>query len=47
MTDNGKKVLQSGIWYTISSIAIRAVAIITSPIYTAMLTTADLSLIHI
>ncbi|MBP5384095.1 MAG: oligosaccharide flippase family protein [Lachnospiraceae bacterium] len=41
MTDNGKKVLQSGIWYTISSIAIRAVAIITSPIYTAMLTTAD------
>ena len=35
------KVLKSGIWYTVSSIAIRAVAIITSPIYTAMLTTDD------
>ena len=35
------KVLKSGIWYTISSVAIRAVAIITSPIYTAMLTTDD------
>lgn len=34
-------VLKSGIWYTVSSIAIRAVAIITSPIYTAMLTTGD------
>ncbi|MCR4806124.1 MAG: oligosaccharide flippase family protein [Lachnospiraceae bacterium] len=38
MSDNNK-VLKSGIWYTVSSIAIRAVAIITSPIYTAMLTT--------
>ena len=35
----GNKVLKSGIWYTVSSIAIRAVAIITSPIYTSMLTT--------
>ena len=35
------KVLKSGIWYTVSSVAIRAVAIITSPIYTAMLTTDD------
>ncbi len=33
------KVLKSGIWYTVSSVAIRAVAIITSPIYTSMLTT--------
>lgn len=39
--ENGSKVLKSGIWYTVSSIAIRAVAIITSPIYTAMLTTDD------
>ena len=39
MSDNGNKVLKSGIWYTVSSIAIRAVAIITSPIYTSMLTT--------
>lgn len=40
MEDNNK-VLKSGIWYTISSIAIRAVAIITSPIYTSMLSTGD------
>jgi len=43
MSDNGK-VVKSGIWYTISSIAIRAVAIITSPIYTSMLTTGDYGL---
>ncbi|MCR5268125.1 MAG: oligosaccharide flippase family protein [Lachnospiraceae bacterium] len=41
MHNEAKPVLKSGIWYTISSVAIRAVAIITSPIYTAMLTTAD------
>lgn len=41
MHNEGKPVLKSGIWYTISSVAIRAVAIITSPIYTAMLTTSD------
>lgn len=35
------KVVKSGIWYTVSSIAIRAVAIITSPIYTSMLSTSD------
>ncbi len=40
MSDNNK-VLKSGIWYTVSSIAIRAVAIITSPIYTSMLTTKN------
>lgn len=39
MSDN--KVLKSGVWYTISSIAIRAVAIVTTPIYTSMLTTGD------
>ncbi len=34
-------VLKSGIWYTISSISIRAVAIVTTPIYTSMLSTND------
>ena len=34
-------VLKSGIWYTVSSICIRAIGIISSPIYTRMLTTAD------
>ena len=39
MSAKGNKVLKSGVWYTVSSIAIRAVGIITSPIYTSMLTT--------
>ena len=39
--DQGNKVLKSGIWYTIASVSIRAVAIITTPIYTSMLTTSD------
>lgn len=38
---NDGKVVKSGIWYTVSSIAIRAVAIITTPIYTSMLSTGD------
>ena len=37
----GNKVVKSGIWYTIANVSIRAVAIITTPIYTGMLTTAD------
>ncbi|HOO26996.1 MAG TPA: hypothetical protein PLU43_00915, partial [Lachnospiraceae bacterium] len=39
--ENSNKVIKSGIWYTISSISIRAIAIVTTPIYTSMLTTAD------
>lgn len=39
--EENKNVVKSGIWYTVSSIAIRAVAIVTSPIYTSMLTTGD------
>ena len=41
MTDNDNKVIKSGLWYTIANVSIRAVAIITTPIYTGMLTTAD------
>lgn len=37
----GSKVVKSGIWYTVANVSIRAVAIITTPIYTGMLTTAD------
>ena len=37
----GNKVVKSGVWYTIANVSIRAVAIITTPIYTGMLTTAD------
>ncbi len=40
-TDNGNKAVRSSIWYTIANVSIRAVAIITTPIYTGMLTTAD------
>lgn len=39
--DKGSKVVRSSIWYTIANVSIRAVAIITTPIYTGMLTTAD------
>ncbi len=40
-TDKGNNVVKSGIWYTVANVSIRAVAIITTPIYTGMLTTAD------
>ncbi len=40
-TDNSQKAVKSSIWYTIANVSIRAVAIITTPIYTGMLTTAD------
>ena len=39
--EKGNQVIKSGIWYTISSISIRAIAIVTTPIYTSMLTTSD------
>ena len=38
---DGNKVVKSSIWYTIANVSIRAVAIITTPIYTGMLTEAD------
>ncbi|MCR5735392.1 MAG: oligosaccharide flippase family protein [Lachnospiraceae bacterium] len=40
----GTTALRSGIWYTIASISIRAVAIITTPIYTSLLSTGDYGL---
>lgn len=40
-TDNGSRAVKSSIWYTVANVSIRAVAIITTPIYTGMLTTAD------
>lgn len=38
---NGGKALKSGLWYIISNIMIRAVGIITSPIYTRLLSPAE------
>ena len=40
-TADGSKVVKSSIWYTIANVSLRAVAIITTPIYTGMLTNAD------
>ncbi len=41
MSVKDNKVLKSGIWYIISNILIRGIGIITSPIYTRMLTPAQ------
>ena len=37
----GKKALKAGAWYTVSSIAVKAIAIITTPIFTRMMSTYD------
>ncbi len=39
--DKDNKVVRSSIWYTIANVSLRAVAVITTPIYTGMLTNAD------
>ena len=39
--DRGGKALKSGIWYTVSSISVRAVLIITTPLFTRLMTTED------
>ncbi len=39
--DNAAKAAKSGIWYVISNVMIRAVGIITAPVYTRLLTTAE------
>lgn len=39
--NNENKAARSGIWYVISNVMIRAVGIITAPIYTRLLTTAE------
>ncbi|MCR5773744.1 MAG: oligosaccharide flippase family protein [Lachnospiraceae bacterium] len=41
MSDNSGKAARSGIWYVISNVLIRAVGLITAPIYTRLLTTAE------
>ncbi len=38
---NGEKAIRSGFWYVVSNVLIRAVGIITAPIYTRLLTTAE------
>lgn len=43
----GRTAIKAGIWYTIASVGIRAVGIITSPIYTRMLTPGDYGIANI
>ncbi|MCR4908067.1 MAG: oligosaccharide flippase family protein [Lachnospiraceae bacterium] len=38
---SGTKAVKSGLWYVLSNVLIRAVGIITAPIYTRLLTTAE------
>lgn len=40
-SNSSSKALKAGIWYTVSSIALRAVSIVTAPIFTRLLTPAD------
>ena len=39
--ERGSKALKSGIWYTISSISVKAVLIITTPLFTRLMSTTD------
>lgn len=41
VNSNDGKAVKSGIWYTVANVSLRAVAIITTPIYTGMLSTSD------
>lgn len=43
----GRTAVKAGFWYTIASVGIRAVGIITSPIYTRMLTPGDYGIANI
>ncbi len=43
----GRTAIKAGFWYTIASVGIRAVGIITSPIYTRMLTPGDYGIANI
>lgn len=40
-SEGKNKALKAGIWYTISSIAVKAVTILTTPIFTRMMTTGE------
>lgn len=44
-TETGKRAFTAGIWYMISNVAVKAMAIITTPIYTRLLSTSDYGLV--
>lgn len=39
--ESGGKALRAGIWYTISTVAVKAITVLTTPIYTRLLSTSD------
>lgn len=41
MKNNSEKAIKSGFWYVVSNVLIRAIGIITAPVYTRLLSTAD------
>lgn len=43
MSDNNKinVALKAGVWYVVSSVIVRAIAVITTPIFTRLLSTAE------
>lgn len=46
-SNNSKKALSAGLWYTISNVAIRAISVVTAPIFTRLLTTSDYGIVNI
>lgn len=44
---NSRKALSAGLWYTISNVALRAISIITAPIFTRLLATSDYGIVNI
>lgn len=40
-SNNSSQALKAGVWYTISNIALKAISIVTAPIFTRLLTPAD------
>ncbi|MBR1875877.1 MAG: hypothetical protein IJ805_02075, partial [Lachnospiraceae bacterium] len=41
MENNSEKAVKSGAWYIVSNVLIRAVGIITAPLYTRLLSTSE------
>lgn len=44
---NTRKALSAGLWYTISNVVLRAIGILTAPIFTRLLTTSDYGIVNI
>ena len=40
-TESGERILKAGVWYTISTVFVKAISVITMPIYTRLLSAHD------